>query len=119
MVNIKISAEASNYIHSKKPGRANIVIYRDIPIGSCTRCSGSMTMHFIPSLKVTNKEPDAQYFVPHSDGDSRYSDIVIWVENALLPELNESEVNISLRKGLLMKRLKLVLKPKDIFEELK
>ena len=119
MVNIKVTAEASNYIHSKEPGRANIVIYRDIPIGSCTRCSGSMTMHFTPSVKVTKKEPDARYFVPRSDGNSR-SDIVIWVENALLPEVNESEeVNISLRKGLLAKRLQLVLKPKDIFKELK
>lgn len=91
LVNL-IEPEVFEYAKSK--GKKNILIYRDIPFGSCSRCSGKNS-YFTPSVKLSGKDPD-KYFtlLERTDG------ISLWVEKALLPKIQGSGyVKISLKKG--------------------
>jgi len=90
----QIESEVFEYAKSK--GKKNILIYRDIPFGSCSRCSGKNS-YFTTSVKLSSKDPD-KYFALLEKTDG----ISVWAEKALLPKIYDSGyVKISLKKGLL------------------
>lgn len=89
-----IEPEVLEYAKSK--GKKNILIYRDIPFGSCSRCSGKNS-YFTTSVKLSSKDPD-KYFALLE----RTDEISVWAEKALLPKIEGSGyVRISLKKELL------------------
>lgn len=88
-----IESEVPEYAKSK--GKKNILIYRDIPFGSCIRCSGNNSC--FTTSELSGKDPD-KYFtlLERTDG------ISVWAEKALLPKMaGGGYVKISLKKGLL------------------
>ncbi|MGI0013547.1 MAG: hypothetical protein ACREBU_08925 [Nitrososphaera sp.] len=103
MSKITISQEAVDYIHSeKRMNRPNLVIYRDIQTIACC----SRAFNFVPRVKALDgKGPNELFsFADNVQG------IPVWVENALLPRVNDinSRVMISLGRGL-MRGLKLII----------
>lgn len=77
-------------------GKRNIVVYRDIPFGSCSRCSGKNS-YFTTCVKLSGKSPD-EYFTLLD------TMVGVWVlsEKALAPKIESSSyARISLKKGLL------------------
>lgn len=92
----RIEPEVIEYAKSK--GKKNILVYRDIPFGSC-RCSGG---HFLFTTKVrlSEKEPN-EYFSLLEKIDGVIS---VWVEKALMPKIEGGGyVKISLTGSFLKK----------------
>lgn len=90
----QIEPKVLEYARSK--GKKNILIYRDIPFGSCSRCSGKNS-YFTISVKLSSKDPD-KYFALLE----KTEEISLWAEKALLTKIEDSGyVKVSLKKGLL------------------
>jgi hypothetical protein len=107
VVKVTFSQDALDYIKKQKRiSRLNLVIYRDIgKIGGC----GSRAFYFVPKVKVIDKEPDSAYFTIIGN-DKNAAGIPLWVERALVSTITESgNINVTLKKGLLLKTLKLEL----------
>ena len=107
VVKVSISQDVLDYIQKEKRiSRPNLVIYRDIEnVGCC----GSRAFHFVPKVKVMDKEPDSAYFTIIGN-DKNAAGIPLWIERALVSTMTESgNINVTLKKGLLLKSLKLEL----------
>ena len=90
----RVEPEVIEYAKSK--GKKNILVYRDISFGSCSRCSGKNS-YFTTTVKLSNKNPD-KYFALLEKVD----EISVWAEKALMPKIESSGyVKISLKKGFL------------------
>jgi hypothetical protein len=108
-VKVTVSQDALDYIQKEKRiSRPNLVIYRDIEkIGCC----GSSAFCFVPKIKVMDKEPDSTYFTIIGN-DKNAAGIPLWIERALVSTMTEiGNIKVTLKKGLLLKSLKLALGP--------
>ncbi len=105
VVKVSVSQDALDYLQKEKRiSRPNLVIYRDI-IGCC----GSRAFYFVPKVKVMGKEPDSTYFTVIGN-DKNAAGIPLWIERALVSTMTEiGNINVTLKKGLLLKSLKLEL----------
>lgn len=82
--------------YARNKGKKNILIYRDIPFGSCSRCSGKDS-YFTTSVKLSDKNPDRYFALLETTGG-----VSVWAEKALIPKIESSGyVRIYLKKGLL------------------
>lgn len=91
---IEVGKDALEYAKGK--GKRNILVFRDIPFGSCSRCSGKNS-YFTVCVKLSDKDPD-KYFALLDTIDG----VSIWSEKALLSKIEGSGyTRISLKKGLL------------------
>ncbi len=107
VVKVTVSQNALDYIQKQKRiSRPNLVIYRNIEkIGCC----GSRAFYFVPKVKVMDKEPDSTYFTAIGN-DRNATGIPLWIERALVSAMtNMGNINVTLKKGLLLKSLKLEL----------
>ena len=107
VVKVTVSQDALDYIQKEKRiSRPNLVIYRDIEkIGCC----GSRAFCFVPKVKVMDKEPHSTYFTVIGN-DKNAAGIPLWIERALVSTMTEiGNINVTLKKGLLLKSLKLEL----------
>ncbi len=108
IMKVTVSQDALDYIQKEKRiSRPNLVIYRDIEkIGCC----GSRAFYFVPKVKVMDKEPDSTYFTVVGNDKNNAAGIPLWIERALVSTMTKTgNINITLKKGLLLKGLKLEL----------
>lgn len=97
MVRTVVAPGAVRYVQDRR--KAGIVVYRDL----LSRSNSSS--HFIPKVKAAEREP-AGAFVPAEGNDSG---VPVWIERALLEQLEGHEsLHISVDRGLI-KRLKVEL----------
>lgn len=97
MVRTVVAPGAVRYVQDRR--KAGIIVYRDL----LNRSSSSP--HFIPKVKAADREP-AGPFVPADGNDSG---VPVWIERALLEQLEGHEsLHISVDRGLI-KRLKVEL----------
>lgn len=111
IMKVTVSQDALDYIQKEKRiARPNLVIYRDIEkIGCC----GSRAFYFVPKVKVMDKEPDSTYFTVVGN-DKNAAGIPLWIERALVSTMTEiGNINVILKKGLLLKRLKLEVRTRE------
>lgn len=107
VVKVTVSQDVLDYIQKEKRIlRPNLIIYRDIEkIGCC----GSRAFYFVPKVKVMDKEPDSSYFTAIGN-DKNATGIPLWIERALVSTMTKmGNINVTLKKGLLLKSLKLGL----------
>jgi hypothetical protein len=98
--NMAISQDAIQFI--RREGRMqdpSIVIYRDNPPISCSRCNiGTST--FVIGIKVLYAEkPDESFFMMYNNSYG----IPVWVEKRLSSYLENKSILISLKKGLFIR----------------
>lgn len=103
MVRAVVLPDAVRHVQDRR--KAGIVVYRDVLGRSSPSHSPSHKQQFIPRVKVADREPGALFV----SVDGNDSGVPVWVERALLSQLEEHEsLHISVDRGLI-KRLKIEL----------
>jgi hypothetical protein len=104
MVRAVVLPDAVRHVQDRR--KAGIVVYRDVLGRSSSSHSPSpKQQQFIPKVKVADREPGALFVAV----DGNDSGVPVWVERALLSQLEEHEsLHISVDRGLI-KRLKVEL----------